>query len=550
MKRILLSILSIICLMPLCEAQEHLSERVYVSTDSDVYVAGDDMFVSAFCLDMATGAMSGGSAVAYLEVISPEGPVQTGKIALRKGRGGGVVSLPNTIPTGNYKLVAYTAQCFNEVGYDFEEGAKVISVINPFTTERSSSGVEVVDDEAYAGATSGAAPQAGSVRVSGSGEHLVLTNSSDKPVSVSVSVASDDGIVPPGQFTPMTFLKGATRGSSFVNRRKLEYEGEIIRARVRGVEADEMDSVYGADAYFSVPGHMTDVYTTKVDSAGLASFYTRNVYGNEEAFLEIRSEKGHLDIEQPFMGVKATGLAPLRLARGLEDRILRRSLAMQIQKASHADSLYLMLDVPEDQIFQDDVVEYVLDDYTRFPLMEELFIEFVKELRIRKDGDDRSVVVFLLDSYKPAPFSQLPSMVLLDGVPVLDQNKIFDYDPLLVERIVIYQHTVNLGGWLYAGVVNFITYKGNLPSYEFADNARVINFQGTSYPVAAYRPVPDNTVQDLRQTALWHPMVDIGPGESRELNFVRPAYDGRMRVVVQGFDADGAPQYVSSSFPD
>ena len=110
MKRILLLILSIICLMPLCAAQEHLSERVYVSTDSDVYVAGDDMFVSAFCLDMATGAMSGGSAVAYLEVISPEGPVQTGKIALRKGRGGGVVSLPNTIPTGNYKLVAYTGR--------------------------------------------------------------------------------------------------------------------------------------------------------------------------------------------------------------------------------------------------------------------------------------------------------------------------------------------------------------------------------------------------------------------------------------------------------
>ena len=32
-------------------AQDHLSERVYVSTDRDVYVAGDEMFLSAFCLD-------------------------------------------------------------------------------------------------------------------------------------------------------------------------------------------------------------------------------------------------------------------------------------------------------------------------------------------------------------------------------------------------------------------------------------------------------------------------------------------------------------------
>ena len=542
--------MAIVCLTPFCTAQEHLSERVYISTDRDVYVAGDDMFFSAFCMDMATGRMSGGSAVAYLEIISPEGPVQTGKVALQKGRGGGVISLQNTIPTGNYKLVAYTAQCFNEDGYDFEEGARLISIINPFTTERSSAGVEIVEDDVYAGTAQPSAARTGSVRVSGSGEHLVLTNTSDKPVSVSVSVTNNDGIVPPGASTPMTFLAGASRGTSFTSRRTFEYEGEIIRARVRGVSSDGLTLVKDADAFFSIPGHMSDVYSSKVDDDGLATFYTRNVYGNEEAFLEIRTdiEGCHLDIESPFEGVRATGLAPLRMARGLEDRIVRRSLGMQIQKASHADSLYGRLEIPEDLIFHDGLVEYKLDDYTRFPLMEELFIEFIKEIRVRRDGDDRSVVVFLLDSYKPAPFSQLPTLVLLDGVPVLDHNKIFDYDPLLVEKVVIYQHTVNLGGWYYAGVANFITYKGNLPSYEFDDNVRVVNFQGTSYPVTAYRPVPDSSLQDLRQTALWHPTVEIGPGESRELNFVRPQYDGHMEVVVEGFDADGAPQFVKSRF--
>lgn len=131
MKRLLTIIsLAAAVLLP-CRAQTAVSERVYVSTDRDVYVAGDDMFVSAFCLNTSVGRYSDLSRVAYLEIISTDGPVQTGKIGLMKGRGGGMIKLQNTIPTGNYRIVAYTSQCFNEDGYDFEEGFRTISIINP-----------------------------------------------------------------------------------------------------------------------------------------------------------------------------------------------------------------------------------------------------------------------------------------------------------------------------------------------------------------------------------------------------------------------------------
>ncbi|MBO4924161.1 MAG: hypothetical protein J5382_08560, partial [Bacteroidales bacterium] len=123
MKRTATIILLLFSAVLVCAAQGHLSERVYVSTDRDVYVAGDEVFLSAFCFDMNTGKLSGFSRTAYLEVVSPDGPVQTAKLALEGGRGGGVIRLHNTIPTGNYQLVAYTAQCFNEEGYDFSENA-------------------------------------------------------------------------------------------------------------------------------------------------------------------------------------------------------------------------------------------------------------------------------------------------------------------------------------------------------------------------------------------------------------------------------------------
>lgn len=531
-------------------AQEHLSERVYVSTDRDVYVAGDGMFLSAFCLDMVTGGLSGSSSVAYVEIISPEGPVQTSKIALSKGRGGGYIRLDNTIPTGQYKMVAYTAQCFNEVGYDFEEGARIISIINPFTTARSSSGVEILSDEEYGELPSPVRPSAGSVTLEADGR-LTLTNRSDSPVTLSLSVRHDDGLAAPPASDPVSFLSGATRGTSFTSDRTIDFEGEVIRTRVV-TEGESLNDFAGALAYLSVPGRKADFYVSRLDSDGTATFFTHNIYGDTDLVLEVGTVSApcHLEVISPFAGVKATGLPQLPLSPGLSERITARSVAMQVHEAAGADSLFDMPPLPEDFLFTADSVEYILDDYTRFPLMEELFVEFITKVRVSRSGKDRRLVLLLDDSFRPAAASQLPSLVLLDGVPVTDQNAILEYDPLLVERIVLYPHTFYVGGWPYSGVVAFDTYKHDLPSFTFGENARIVEYQGVSYPVTTRLPDSEAGVPDLRQTVLWYPVIDLAPGESRTLEYVLPSYDGRFEAVAQGFDADGKPQYVSASLGD
>ena len=545
MKRLLTIIFLLASALLVCRAQDAVPERVYISTDRDVYVAGDDMFVSAFCLNTAAGCRSDLSRVAYLEIISADGPVQTGKIALLNGRGGGMLKIQNTIPTGNYKIVAYTSQCFNEEGYDFEEGFRTISIINPFTTDRSGSGVEILDADAYASLSSAALPAAGSLRAEMADGRLTLTNMSSEPVSLSVSLFNDDGIVSPNSSNPVTFRDGATCGTAFSDIRTPDYEGEIVRARVRGTE--DFSTIAGNNAFLSIPGRVSDMYSTKVTDSGEAVFYTRNIFGDEEAFIEISSPgiDCHLDIESPFRSVKATGLEAMPLSASLEQRILDRSVAMQVRKAAGADSLYERLDIPEDPFLDADRIEYILDDYTRFPLMEELFIEFIHQIRVLKSGKVRNLVVFVQDSHRPSALSNIPALVLLDGVPVLDHAKIFDYDPLLVEKVIIYPHYYNLGPWSYSGIINFVTYKRNMPSYSFGDNVRVVNWQGESFPVAAYLPDGSKDHPDLRQTILWHPLVDIGPGESRVLHYALPSYDGRFILEVEGFDAKGTPQYLS-----
>ena len=83
-------------------------ERIYVSTDRDVYIAGDAVWCSLTNLD-GNGRFSNESAVSYLELVSTDGTVCTAKIGLLEGRGAGSFRIPDTTPTGTYRLVAYTA---------------------------------------------------------------------------------------------------------------------------------------------------------------------------------------------------------------------------------------------------------------------------------------------------------------------------------------------------------------------------------------------------------------------------------------------------------
>ena len=108
MKKIVLLIVFCVTALSL-SAQNRAVERVYVSTDKDVYVAGDRIWCSAFCVQ-PSGALSEISRMAYLELHGTSNMAATARIALDAGRGGGYLDLPAALPTGNYRLVAYTAQ--------------------------------------------------------------------------------------------------------------------------------------------------------------------------------------------------------------------------------------------------------------------------------------------------------------------------------------------------------------------------------------------------------------------------------------------------------
>ncbi|MBP5719741.1 MAG: hypothetical protein J6W82_01590 [Bacteroidales bacterium] len=547
MKRILICIPALLVLFQFAFAAdgERLRERVYISTDRDVYVAGDRVWMSAYCIDAATGRLSDFSRIAYVEVHSPDGTVETAKVALDGGRGAASLILPNSIATGNYRLLAYTSLGVSETGYNPDSDGRTISVFNTFSTARTEGGVTVEPGAPEAPARS----ECGALSLSVSGNRSVrITNNGTSSALFNLSVRHSDGIPSPDVRGIAGFCEGlhgvaAPLGFSLFTS---EYEGEIIRARVTGTDDAGLKALEGKYAFISSPGNGSNVYSSTIDAGGNVTFYTTNIYGNQDMFLEIegvdRDNICHLDIQRPFPDFPVGDIDPLVLCSGYADALQLRSLGMQLGHNFDADTLYTPLPTLPGLEFNDQECKvYNLDDYTRFPVMEELFTEFIQEIRVRRSGSGKELQVRTIDALNNSYFPQGTALVLLDGVPVLDHEKILAYDPLLVRRIEVYPGAYFLGIRNFRGVVNFVTYKGTLPSMKFEDNVRIVSFQGCSIPMAYTCEGVGKDWPDYRQTIWWHPLLRLAPGESMEIKYKAPDYSGAFEVFAEGLTEAGEP---------
>ena len=111
--------------------KEKYSEELYVRTDRDIYIAGEEVFLKTFCFSRLTHNTSGISSVAYVSLLDNlHIPVLQVKVRITGLSGSGFFTLPDTLRMGNYYVASCThwMQNFSPELYSY----KIISVINPF----------------------------------------------------------------------------------------------------------------------------------------------------------------------------------------------------------------------------------------------------------------------------------------------------------------------------------------------------------------------------------------------------------------------------------
>ena len=546
-------------------AGAQLVERSYVTTDRHIYVAGEDIFYSLFCFDAMSGVLSDFSSIAYVELVSTEGSAAHAKVALQEGRGAGRMRIPSDLPGGNYRLIAYTAQNRNECTMDYFQSSRIISIFNTLSTNRLKETVlmsgqpvannaDSIQDGAFGedNADTGAAAPLLSIQMKG--DSLMLRNMSSELLDFSLSMSIKDGIrnpLSPGLDDYMaSFSDLQKKEHQFRQVCIPEYEGEILSVKVS-------PSYSGAQAFLSSPGTRTDIYSSLVDSTGLVSFFTGNVYGDRDLVFELVSptveENFSYEVLSPYIHPELAeeNITGLKISESYRNDLIRRSIYMQIGRHFGIDTYTDSLSVRPDLLFSGvKKVVYKMDDYTRFPTMRETIIEYVRELSVRRQEGNYIIKV---SPTKENMFSNSlksgNALILVDGVIISDHSLVLDMDPGLLKRIDIYPYDVSTGSYVASGVVNFISYKSDMAGCRLPSRARILGFQGTTIPVSIGSGEKDNLMPDYRYTRLWQPLMKLAPGQEISLPLGKLP-DEKFIVEAEGLCGKEAFSFVGTVFPE
>ena len=516
-------------------------EKIYISTDRDVYVAGDEIWCSLFCMDAASGELSTYSAVSYMELVSTDGTVATAKIGLMEGRGAGKCRIPVTAPTGNYRLLAYTARYPD--GY--LPGSKVVSIYNTTSTARVTHGVKVVPEKEYH-VKSAPASTDGLLNFSLKGRprcgqpFSLALSAGTEAVDVSLSVYELDELNAPTRRSWNDFLHQLAAPVPAVNKLP-EYEGEIVYATVEGLAERQLDSLsHMALATLSSAGSPTDVYVGKVGDKGRLVFLTNNIYGDRELVCEVSGGSGYISLMDPFRYPQIGPMEPLVLSQAQYGALVHRKAA--VGASLQLDTLVQFMPRRQDVLLENvPKRSYHLDNYTRFPSFKEVIVEIVSELRIRTVLGHHQLQLIATEDISGRKVAKDNLLVMMDGVVISDLRLLEEMDALLLEDVDIYPTSVALGGISYNGLVNFTTKKNYVKAMQFPSNVRVVDFKGVCYPVAYLgAPVQGN---DFRPLLFWHPALKLSKRENKQLSLIAPERPGTYRIVAEGLTASGKPLY-------
>ncbi len=326
-----------------------------------------------------------------------------------------------------------------------------------------------------------------------------------------------------------------------------EVGGHLIGGRVMNKTTGQ--PVGSILCYLSAPAVPYSFQAARSNSEGYVFFEVNNYYGPGEVVMKVVSDsmsKYRIDVINPFAEDRSIQQLPLVvLDKKQEEALVRRSVAMQAQNLFLADSLrHFLSPALRDTLPFYGKAEYVykMDDYKRFSTVEETFREYVFPTTISMRNGKPNIVVH--DGLYGQAYDE-NVLVLLDGIPLADHNKIFGYDPIKLKRLDVVTRRYVLGAAAFSGIVSFETYKGKFDAFDLDPSVIMVDYEGLQLRREFYAPdyakagTTGNRLPDMRTTLQWIPSQVIPASGKSEIQFYTSDQKGRFVAVLEGLSDSG-----------
>lgn len=402
-----------------------------VETDRTWYLAGEAMTISVTADD---------ALIAYAELCDTRGLAAGVVIRLDGNKGTGVIELPADLHSGYYVLSTYTRHGANV-------SQRLVAIVNPLRKSKDDDIEWIEVDEG------GRSKEEGDYL--GANQLPEEISPSSKPVDIR------------------------------------EVEGHVIRARIRNVYEGHAFKGSQIRPSLSIIGKQIHYFEGKMENDSTAVFFTYGLRGKLPLVLSAMSATGvSLPIEMisPF-----TCLLPKQLPHLVfhykRSEVEARSLDMQrhqmaiapakreLKIGDDADETAVEavpLDYDETAYGTKPDLSYNLDEYRQFRTIREVLLEYVLCVGHRKVNGRQEL--FVIRDQAPSANSW-PTLVLVDGMPVVDAERLLNYDARRVHYINIYGGQYTFGNGMYNGILSFVTRSGRLTNYPTEPNMQYLVYE-------------------------------------------------------------------------
>jgi hypothetical protein len=518
-------------------------EKIFLHVNSNFLLTGETIYFSVYCRDAYRFMPSSLSRVAYIEIVDKERrPFWQTKVNLQDGRGHAEFFLPSGMPSGNYSIIAYTRWMKNFSSNAFFRAE--VTVVNalgdqgPMITSAQTRARQLQENLTNEGVS--LMTSAASVMPR---EKIVLTLQNEDSVyaaSVSVNVHLFENALPTNSDYEMAATEAGQFKSDYL-RYLPELRGPLISGTVHSRNGGQ--PLAGNILYLSSTSPHPVFLVSRTDTLGHFYFdgselpsrreLTWQVHGKDSSMFRVELENDFLSDYSGFAS------SPYSIDSALFRSLAKRSLYDQIQNAYYQDdSSSLNRDIRPEAFYGTPNKIYNLDDFTRFPSMEDIFREFIPDVIVRKRKE--SFELRVVNPVNGNPFSEAP-LILLDGIPVTEAS-VIAFDPLKVRRIETVSKRYFYSILALEGIISVETYDGNasglsLPSglhTHYKGPALQRQFRAPQYPAPELDRIPD-----FRTQIYWNPNVVMRPKSVQHFEIFASDFEGNFLVDIQGFTTAG-----------
>lgn len=392
-----------------------------IETDRQWYLAGEAMNVSITTDD---------ALIAYAELCDTNSLLAAATTHLNKGKGSTTIELPSNLHSGYYVLSVYTRDNANVTN-------KLVAIINPLHKNKDDDIEWVQDDSCW---------------VTGVGESDLINN---KTIDVR------------------------------------ETEGHIIKARIRNIYGGNTFKDNQITPSLSIIGKQIHYFEGKMINDTTAVFYTNGINGKQPLVLSAISSTGAtlpIEMINPFEALLPRNL-PHLVFHYKRSEVESRSMDMQrhqiaitptkreLQLGDHTDDTaedVVPLDYDETVFGIKPDLSYNLDEYRQFLTIREVLLEYVVYVSNRTINGVSKLIVRKEDA---AYDTSSPTLVLIDGMPVIDTERLLNYDARRIHHINIYSGQYTFGNGVYNGILSFVTRSGRLTNYPTEPNMQYLVYE-------------------------------------------------------------------------